>query len=78
MEHNKKVNRAGGVSIPASLRREYGIEPGEKVNVSVNDQGVIELKRIEGACIFCQANENLKQYKGRYVCNECQDAIGGL
>lgn len=71
MEHNKKITRAGGIAIPASMRREYGIEAGEKVNVSVNDQGVIEVKRIEGACLFCQANENLKQHQGRYLCDKC-------
>ena len=78
MEHNKKINRAGGISIPAPIRREYGIEAGEKVNISVNDQGVIELKRIEGACVFCQSNEDLKFYRGRYICGKCQEVIGGL
>lgn len=78
MEHNKKISRAGAVSIPASLRRVYGIEAGEKVNINVNAQGVIELKRIEGSCIFCQTNEDLKLYQGRYICGKCQDVIRGL
>lgn len=52
MEHNKKINRSGAVSLPAALRREYGIEAGEKVNINVNAEGVIEIKRIEG--LDCQ------------------------
>ncbi len=75
MEHNKKINRAGGVAIPASLRRDYGIETGERINISVNDQGVIELKRIEGTCVFCKATENLQQYQGRYICQDCKNKI---
>lgn len=78
MEHNKKITRAGGVSLPAPLRREYGIEPGEKVNVSVNAAGVIELKRIEGSCLFCHSDEELKLYEGRHICHKCRAAIGGL
>lgn len=75
MEHNKKIGRSGGVSIPAALRREYGIEPGEKVNIDVDGQGVIRIKRIEGACVFCRGDAELKLYSGRYVCSACLQAL---
>lgn len=78
MEHNKKINRAGGIALPASLRREYGIETGEKVNINVNTQGIIEIKRIQGSCVFCHSDEDLKLYEGRYICSKCQKAIRGL
>jgi transcriptional pleiotropic regulator of transition state genes len=75
MEHNKKINRAGGISIPASLRREYGIEAGEKVNIIVDDQGVIRITRIEGACVFCSADQDLKLHFGRYICKNCREVV---
>ena len=78
MEHNKKINGTGAVSLPASLRREYGIEKGEKVNVSVNAKGVIEIKRIIGSCVFCHADEFLKQHEGRFICTTCLQAIRGI
>ena len=78
MEHNKKISRAGTVSRPASLRREYGIEPGEKVNISVNAKGVIEVTRIEGACVFCRNNDDLVNYAGRYICAACLQEVRRL
>lgn len=72
MEHNKKINRAGGISIPVSLRREYGIEAGTKFNVSVSPStGNIILKKIEGLCFFCGESDRLTVYKGRHICEEC-------
>ena len=78
MEHNKKISRAGTVSLPASLRREYGIEPGEKVNISVNAKGVIEITRIEGACVFCRNNDDLANNAGRYICAACLQEVRRL
>ena len=78
MDRYKKITRAGGVSIPAEVRRAYGIEGGERVNIAVNAKGVIEIKRIVGSCVFCQSDESLVVYKGRYICKTCQGEIGGL
>ena len=78
MEFNKKINGGGAVSIPASLRREYGIEKGERVNINVNAQGVIEIKRVVGACVFCHSDQDLKLHEGRYVCAKCLQVLRGL
>lgn len=78
MEHNKKINRSGAISLPAALRREYGIESGEKVNINVNAEGVIEIKRIEGACVFCHSDQGLKKHEGRYICDKCLAVLRGL
>lgn len=78
MDFNKKVGRSGGVTLPAALRRELGLQPGEKLNVRVDVTGQIVLKRTVGACVFCQADEHLKPYAGRYICDACQEAIKGL
>jgi transcriptional pleiotropic regulator of transition state genes len=71
MEFNKKLNRAGGVTLPSALRREYGFSAGEKFSVSVNDAGDVVLKRIEGQCLFCKAEQGLIKFHGRLVCDRC-------
>lgn len=71
MEFNKKMNRAGGVTLPSALRRQYGFATGEKFSVSVNDAGDVVLKRTEGQCLFCQAEQGLINFQGRFVCGSC-------
>lgn len=76
MEYNKKMTRAGGISIPAALRRDYGMEAGDGYNISMGKEGEIILKRTAGACMFCRSDEELKTYKGRMICRTCAREIG--
>lgn len=71
MKHMKKISRAGAVGIPADLRREYGIEPGDRYNVTMGQEGAIILKKTGGSCLFCKAEENIKVYEGRQICRKC-------
>lgn len=72
MEFNKKLNRSGGITLPAAIRREFGIEGGEKFGITIdNEDGTIILRRTEGHCLFCQSDKKLIVFHGRFVCAEC-------
>ena len=71
MEFNKKMSKSGAVTLPSAMRRELGLEKGERFKITVTDGGLIELKRIEGECIFCKADNELFTHAGRFVCNNC-------
>lgn len=77
MQFNKKMNKSGGITVPAALRRELGIEHGEKFSVSAKPNGSIELRRIQGHCVFCRSDENLVTHQGRFVCDICIDQLYG-
>lgn len=76
MEHNKKIGKSGSITIPANLRRDLGIEGGERFRLEVQPGGEILLKRTAGSCIFCKSDEELKAYKGKFICAECVAEIG--
>lgn len=71
MKHTKKISRAGAVGIPADLRRSYGIEPGDRYEITMGQEGAIILKRTGGSCLFCHSEENTKVYEGRQICRKC-------
>ena len=75
MINEKKISKAGGVTIPSSLRRELGIENGERVKIDVNNAGEIILSRITGSCILCGGNENLIKLDSKYICKGCVGKI---
>lgn len=76
MEFNKKLNKHGAVSLPVALRRDFGIEPGTKFNISVNpSNGSVILKQIEGACLFCGSDQGLTVFQGRHICQGCANSI---
>lgn len=71
MEHNKKISKSGSITIPVNLRRDLGIEGGERFRLEVQPSGEILLKRTYGSCIFCKSDEELKAYKGKFICAKC-------
>lgn len=77
MQFNKKLSKAGSLTIPAALRRAAGIEAGEKFSVNLQEDGSVLLKRTQGNCIFCQAEHDIISYKGRLVCKPCIKSMEG-
>lgn len=71
MEYNKKMNKAGSLTIPAALRRELGIDRGQGFKIALKDNGTIELTRSQGTCMFCKSDQNLILHAGRYICGKC-------
>lgn len=71
MLNQKKISRAGGVTIPAHLRRELGLEAGEVMDIGYTNKGDIVLHRARGFCLFCKSDHDLIMYGGRFVCSTC-------
>jgi transcriptional pleiotropic regulator of transition state genes len=71
MQYNKKLSKAGSLTLPAAMRRELGIGQGERFKVVTDDDGSIKLTRTQGSCIFCQSDNNLIVHAGRFVCADC-------
>lgn len=75
MINNKKINKSGGITIPASLRRDYDINAGDKVSLDVNFRnGDIIIHRNDGRCMFC-GDEDIILYKGRFICRACIEGM---
>jgi transcriptional pleiotropic regulator of transition state genes len=70
----RKVDQLGRVVLPAEVRREFGIEPGDLVEISV-DTGAIVLTKVEDRCVFCASELTLIEFSGKLVCHGCIDGI---
>lgn len=75
MLNEKKISSSGSITIPSAVRRELGIQKGEKVKIETVNNGQILLTRIVGSCVMCEKNEHLIPYRGKYICKECLGAI---
>lgn len=75
MLREKKITRGGSITIPSDLRRELGIQGGEKVKIEVQDNGDITLSRVIGNCIMCGSNDELIKLDGKYICKKCIEKI---
>ena len=66
----RKVDELGRIVLPIELRRTLYIN--EKVSLEIFvDNDRIVLQKYEPACIFCGNADNIINYKGRNICEEC-------
>ena len=74
MLNTKRITKTGSITVPAHLRRELGIESGEKFEIE-RENGNLSLKRISGRCIVCKSSENLIKIQDVFVCEGCATII---
>ena len=74
MLNMKKISKSGTITVPAHIRRELGIEQGERFEIERSGKD-LSLRRIEGRCIVCRSSEDLLQVQDVYVCRLCATII---
>ena len=70
MLNEKKIGKGGQLTIPVHIRREIGLQDGEKVVLKLQDGNVL-MERITGSCILCGRKEDLINMGGKYLCRQC-------
>jgi transcriptional pleiotropic regulator of transition state genes len=71
----RKVDDLGRIVLPVETRRLFGIRPGDALEIAVAD-GAILLRKLEAGCVFCDARERLREFRGKLVCPECGGELG--
>jgi AbrB family transcriptional regulator, transcriptional pleiotropic regulator of transition state genes len=66
----RKVDQLGRVVLPAEVRRHFGINPGDLIEIAV-DADAILLTKVEDRCIFCGGTTDLSEFSGKLVCRVC-------
>lgn len=66
----RKVDELGRVVLPIELRRTYGIDIKDPIEIFVDGDTII-LKKHQETCYICNSTKNLKQFKGKNICLEC-------
>jgi transcriptional pleiotropic regulator of transition state genes len=67
----RKVDDLGRIVLPAELRKLYGINEGDRLEIFIDD-GNIVLSKIDDTCAICGGMERLVQVRARQVCYGCR------
>lgn len=72
----KAVDKCGRITIPKGIRESFGIELGDKLAITADDE-CIQIRKIsssETECIFCGVETEF-DFKGVSVCSDCIDEM---
>lgn len=62
----------GRIVIPKRLRRELGIDSGQRTELLYDPEArMVALRAWEPGCAICGSREHLVQVKTRFICNGC-------
>ncbi len=66
----RKIDELGRIVLPIELRRGLDIDQRDALEIYVEEDKII-LKKYKQACAFCGNNENIVEFKNKYVCADC-------
>ena len=72
----RKVDALGRVVLPKELRSQLTIEPGDLVEISVDEDRIV-LEKVEARCVFCGATAELREFEKKLVCATCVERLSG-
>lgn len=70
----RRVDELGRIVLPIELRRSLEIEERDPVEIFMQDDTVI-LRKYRPTCIFCGAQFDLLEYRGKRICRICLSAL---
>lgn len=73
----KKINKAGGLTIPADLRRDLGFDSGDAVDLVIEGGNIVVKPHVQ-KCLFCESDKKVVVYKNKRVCSSCIKELGGI
>ncbi|NLU42976.1 MAG: AbrB/MazE/SpoVT family DNA-binding domain-containing protein [Firmicutes bacterium] len=66
----RKVDELGRIVIPVELRRNLDIAERDPLEIYVNGEAII-LQKHRPYCVFCGGVEEVGEFKGKNVCQQC-------
>jgi len=70
----RKIDELGRIVLPIELRRTLNISDKDSLEIYVDQESVI-LKKYQSTCIFCAGNDDLTDFKGKTICQNCLKEI---
>ena len=71
----RRIDEVGRITLPIELRRMLDIEDNDALEIYVDVDGAIVLKKYTPACIFCGNASEVVNFKGNKVCKQCLDEL---
>ncbi|MDI6715547.1 MAG: AbrB/MazE/SpoVT family DNA-binding domain-containing protein [Actinomycetota bacterium] len=70
----RRVDELGRIVIPMELRRTFGIEIKDPLEIFVDGDSIV-LSKYQAVCVFCGSATRIESFKGKNVCQSCKKEL---
>ncbi len=71
----RKVDELGRIVLPIELRRTLDIDVRDPLEIYIEGNDTIILKKYQPTCVFCGESNGIRNFKGKNVCEACVKAL---
>ena len=71
----RPVDSLGRVVIPKELRKSYGIERDNIVEIYPDGENKLTIQIVQPTCAICNSKNELMKVKEKYICLNCRSVI---
>ena len=71
----RKIDDLGRIVIPIELRETMNIDIKDPLEIYVDGEKSIILKKYQPGCIFCGETEDIFEYEGNHICTKCLEEL---
>ena len=73
----RKLGKNANITIPKALRVKLGWKCGTSLDIEVQEDGTILVRKHCPTCRFCGAYQDIRKFKDLYVCKDCAEEMKG-
>lgn len=70
----RRIDSLGRIVIPKEMRETLDIQTDDPLEIIAEADRII-VKKYAPACIFCQGNDTVTEYKGKSICRRCLEEL---
>lgn len=74
----RQLDKLGRIVLPKELRRTLNIENEDYLEIYVEDNDKIVLRKYEPTCLFCGSKQHVVEFRGKKVCRACMREISRI
>lgn len=67
----RSMDKLGRIVLPMEIRKTFDINPGDPLEIFLNDEGEIVFKPCKSNCVFCGSTQDVVTFKKKCVCKKC-------
>ncbi len=74
----RSIDDLGRIAIPRELRSTHNLGKGDSVEIFIDDNGDIILRKYQPGCIICGGMEGVQTIRGKHLCSKCIETVKRL